>query len=171
MGAFDTILKVSVVVGIALASSAVAYHYVVYIPERDAAAESARQAESARTLENERLRNEIDARRAASEKLKEEQRKLDITTRYNSCIQLATINYSENWDGNCKRVDDLKRKNHEDCQRNNVNSQFKVNCDTIYPLTPKGESCALPNALADSLNKGLEQSKNRCLQEMQAGLR
>ena len=36
-GLIDTFVKASVIVAVAVASTAVAYHYLIYIPQRDAA--------------------------------------------------------------------------------------------------------------------------------------
>ena len=115
MSVIDTLLKTIVIIGVALASGTVVYHYTIYIPNRDVEADAARRLEAATTAENERVRKEAEARKAAADKLAEErksvedkfaeeQRKLEIAARYEACLRSAQVNYSGNWDSNCKRM-------------------------------------------------------------------
>ncbi len=168
MSAIDKFFKLSIVVAAVIVSGAVTYHYAVYIPQRDAALDAERRKETARAMEVARSNSEAQARRAAAEKLDEEQRKLEINIRYESCTRLAQMNYSAGWDSNCKRIEDTRRKSHADCLKNALT---RPNCDNLYPAPVQQDSCALPTALAENLSRLMEQSKSRCLQELQLGLR
>lgn len=153
MGVIDTLLKASVIVAVAAVSTAVAYHYVIYVPQRDAAADAER-----RDQEN----------RATAEKLEAEQRKIRISVRYEACNRSAASSYSYNWNTSCARISQLERTRYNECISNKGNT--KDVCDLITKPTTKPEDCALPSALADGINNELTQAKDRCLREFQLGL-
>jgi hypothetical protein len=67
----------------------------------------------------------------------------DAQARYHSCVSRAETYYSDSWAAECKRV-----------QNNN-----------------QRPDCALPVGIASDLNAGLEKGRDRCLQEVNAGLR
>jgi hypothetical protein len=164
MGVIDTLLKASVIVAVAVVSTAVAYHYVIYVPQRDAALDAERLSEAART-------NKAQAEqenRVAAEKYQADQLKQLVSIRYENCNRAATANYSVNWDSNCARINQQERANYSDCISKQAST--KESCDFLFKVTTKPENCALPKALGDSLNRDLELSKDRCLREFQLGM-
>ena len=163
MRALDIVLKVTMAASVVTASAGVAYYYAIYLPERDAALDAQRILD---TEYASRLKAEQDMR-AAAEKLAAEKLKQLISVRYQSCLRLATANYTASWEGNCTRIIKANRKNYDDC----MSGLPKLACDTIYPVSTGSESCALPTKLAETLNTDLENEKNRCLKEYQLGMR
>jgi len=181
MGVIDTLLKASVIVVVAAVSTAVAYHYVIYIPQRDAALDDERRAETARATKSQAER-ELQAamekaeaeKRKTNEKAEAEERKLRVSARYEACNRNATANYSLNWNSNCARINQLERTSYStrysNCMSLSLPGTTKETCEASSKPTTKPEDCALPSALADSLNKDLAQAKDRCLREFQLGL-
>jgi hypothetical protein len=162
MGAIDTLLKASVIVAVAVVSTAAAYHYVIYLPQRDAALDAERRTEAARASKAQADQET----RAAAGKLEAGFLKQQVSMRYDNCKAAAERNYSDGWEGNCARINQEQRSRYNDC----ISKQPKGDCDLLYKVTTKSENCALPKALADSLNHDLEASRDRCLREFQLGL-
>ena len=174
MGAVDTLLKASVIVAVAIVSTAVAYHYVIYIPQRDAILDAERRAEAerirkAKAEEQERAAMQLaeKERREAAGKYEADQLKQQISARYERCNLSASVNYNTNWNSNCARVNELQRSQYNDCLSSKLLT--KEQCDTYHKITTKAENCALPRAIADSLNSDLARDKDRCLKEFQLG--
>ena len=163
MRALDIVLKVTVAASVITASAGVTYYYAVYLPQRDAAldAQRALDADYANRLKAEQ------EMRVAAEKLAAEKLKQQISARYQSCLRIATANYTATWEGNCTRITKANRKNYDDC----MSGLPKLACDQFYPVSNGSESCSLPTKLAETLNADLENEKNRCLKEYQLGMR
>ncbi len=174
MGAIDTLLKATIIVAVAVVSTAVAYHYVIYIPERDAALDAGRRTEAERIRKTQAEQQERAAaqqaeqeRRTAAEKYEADQLKQQISVRYERCNLNAEVNYNADWNSTCARVNELQRKNYDDC----LSKKFmtKEICDGSYKITTKPEGCTLPRTIADGLNTDLARAKDRCLKEFQLG--
>jgi hypothetical protein len=175
MRAIDALLKASIIVAVAIAATAVAYHYVFYLPARDATLDAERRAEAARISRAQIEQQERGAaqqaeqeRRATAEKYEAEQLKQQISARYERCNLNAVTNYSANWDSACARISQLELSNYNECLSTGVLT--KAQCDTSHKKTTKPENCSLPRVVADGFNSDLSQAKDRCLKEFQLGL-
>jgi hypothetical protein len=171
-GLLDTLVKVSLIVAVALAATSVSYYYVIYLPGRDAAIEarraSERAAEIAEADRQQRLAEAERKRRAAEKETIEFVHKAGVQARYERCIANSESLYSVRWDGTCERVEEMRRKNYAQCMSNPV--MGKPFCENTYGESSPSKNCRLPTGLAKDLGADLEQSRNRCFQEFQAGL-
>jgi len=136
--ATDT-LKYAAAAALLMAGAAPAYYYIMYIPQRDALARQAQQAEA------DKGRMAADARQA----------------RYDSCISDATSTYSVSWDSNCN----TRRENALRSCKNYGGSD--KSCQKLLEAFP-ASNCTLPFELSDRLDKDLANGKQLCLAEFKA---
>lgn len=153
--------------GCLLAGGALAYHLLVYIPDRDArltptAAEPSLQADLAavQKLTNEQIERQ---RVQAEEAHRQDMRRVA----YQNCLSNAESSYSRRWDGQCRLVSERNASGQEDCIRRSPG--ISDYCTSLYPQTPP-TGCTLPSATAEEFSRSLELDKTRCLNEMNAGL-
>jgi hypothetical protein len=86
MKAIDSLLKLTVIAGVLIASFSVGYYYVVYLPNRDSRLEAQRSIEQ-----------------------------VGIRLRYQNCLSNAYELYSADWANSCKRIANDSIKRHGDC--------------------------------------------------------
>lgn len=168
--------------GCVLAGGSLAYHLLVYIPERDGElsgttkpqstgevantqnSELDRQANLA-TAEAERLRNEqADRQRAQAE---EANRQAMRRVAYQTCLTNAETAYSRRWDGQCRLLSETNADGREKCIRDSPS--IRDYCITLYPEKPPVD-CTLPTESAREYQRLMDADKARCLAEMNAGL-
>jgi hypothetical protein len=173
-GLLDTVLKVAVIVSVALGATSVSYYYVFYLPSRDAALDVQRQAErAAAKAESDRQAAAREAAQAEKEqrevieRAELERHKANARSRYDICMHQTSVNYSSDWDGYCKRKEELRQQNYRSCLDGADGKSF---CDRTYGQPLPVHDCTLPSAVADGLNSQFERGKSRCLQEFQSGL-
>lgn len=148
-----------------LAAGSVGYYYSVYLPNRDAELDGERRLEKARAeFARKSAEERALAEREAAEQ-KQTREKAEIQARYEYCITRAERAYDTNWTSTCKSLADKARKDRASC------TLPPATCDSMYPVRDPTVACSLPQSLASSINTDLERSKNRCLQESNAGLR
>jgi hypothetical protein len=156
-GAVDTLLKLSVVTAVLVASSSVGYYYVVYLPQRDLQIDAQHQLE---------LQRQEDNRRAAEQMREAEQ--VGARFRYGQCRTRAYNEYEANWGSTCKALLNESIKQHTDCVRQGT--MQKTLCDTVYKIREGGSDCKLPTKFAQQLETALEKARDRCLQESRIGI-
>lgn len=164
----DTLLKLSVIASLLLASSGVGYYYGVYLPRRDAELDQERMLERARADEEKRAaqeqsftaRKELEQRQAAD--------KADVELRYQTCVNSAVATHDASWAAECKRLADKAVEDHAQCLSKTKLSQGY--CDTAYRARDGSPNCMLPVKIATELDGGLNKARNRCLRERQAVL-
>lgn len=165
-GAIDNFLKVSLAVSLLGAAASVGYYYTTYLPARDAQLDRDRKFEAARAD----LARQADEVRRSAEKRDGEQRQAAdreaIQSRYRQCVASAENWYSSTWTAECRKATDNSRKQRTDC----LSKSDKSSCDILYPIIEFSSDCKLNGGTGASLNKQLEQSRERCLQESRIGL-
>lgn len=177
----DALLKITLVVSVLFASSAVGYYYLFYLPDRDARLE-AKHSQEADDEKRSQLETQAaliraqeeqqEAQRRAQEDREEAERqrqlleKASVQARYDSCIRIARVNYAGNWASACKRKREIALELKSHCTLD-ANLQKTV-CDP--KKLPDPTDCALPREFANDFNSGLEKAKDHCLQETRAGL-
>ena len=93
--------------------------------------------------------------------------KADPKARYHSCVSSVEKDYSDSWANACNRVRVRSLMEENDCV---IRSLPLDVCDEI-PIHDGSRDCALPVSIASELNAVLERHRDRCLQEVNAGLR
>ena len=153
----DALLKLSVIAAVLFASASVGYYFLVYVPQRDGRLDA--------------LRIEEKQRADAAKQAKDEQQVVDqaaAQTRYQSCVNLAELNYHTMWAAGCKRTAEETAASHAHC----LAQQYadKANCDSWYRPRDPSPNCALPRTAASDINAVLDKARSLCLQESKAGL-
>jgi hypothetical protein len=162
-GKVDGLFKLCIAASVLFASSSVGYHYLVYLPRRDAQLDVERAFERARADALQRMFSE---QRALEERQSAE--KAAAQTRYQTCLSSASADYQALSAAACKRLGEQSRKDHDDCiSKENLG---KVYCDRTYTIRDASPSCTLPREIATDLDAGAEKTRDRCLQEHRAGL-
>jgi hypothetical protein len=149
------ILRLSVAAAAILIGGSVAYHYAIYIPEKD---QEAQQNAAAKEAAEERR---DEAQNQAAAKSAEEKR-----TAYKLCVSDAQMNYESRWNSNCKSLADDAAENRSTCNSRGYDASY---CAAMYPPVP-AEHCRLPSSNADSYDDQLKDEKARCLAEASNGL-
>ena len=168
--------------GCVLAGGSLAYHLLVYIPERDGelsgmtkpqsraevvnteSSELDRQASLA-AAEAERLRNEqADKQRSQAE---EANRQAMRRVTYQTCLTNAETAYTRRWDSQCRLLSETNAEGREKCIRDSPS--IRDYCITLYPEKPPID-CTLPTENAREYQRLMDADKARCLAEMNAGL-
>lgn len=158
-GKIDAFLKLSIVAGVLLASSSVAYYYVIYLPDRDARIDANNGAAEQRRAEE---------KAAAEQRRSDEQ--VDAQMRYDRGIRQAQETYDATWASNCRLKGQSAAQRHTNCI---VNGADKELCDKMYDrerLVDSSPNCSLPSSIAESLDASLNKARDRCLQASKAGL-
>jgi hypothetical protein len=94
-------------------------------------------------------------------------RKADAPARYHSCVSNVETNYKNSWTIACNDLAARSLRERNDCFARGL--EWAV-CGKI--TVPDGAvDCSLPVNLASELNAVLEKGRDRCLQEVNAGLR
>jgi hypothetical protein len=163
-GPVDIFLKLSVAVSLLGAAASVGYYYSIYLPARDTQVDNERRLEKAHA----EFARKAAEERAEADRLAAEQHQIQgkaaAQASYDACVDRAIAVYNAGWASNCKRLAEETRKARAAC------SGTASSCDLIYPAKDGGPNCALPSTLASSLNGNLDRSRDRCLQESNAGL-
>jgi hypothetical protein len=167
----DAILKVSVVASVLLASSSVGYHYLVYLPHRDAEAERALErslaAEKKHVEQGQSLfRRQASEQRAAEQKTTEERQALEKANRYQACLSRATDKYNASRLTTCNRPREKIIKDRDDCIK--LGFSEKV-CAMAHVVPEASPNCTLPRAVALSLDAEVEKERDRCREEESTG--
>ena len=165
--ALDTAVKVGVVGSALLAAAAVAYHFAVYIPARDARLEAERRLE--RRLIEDRARSEALQRENAERETAQRAALLkeQANDRYRSCLQRAEWNYSSNWDFSCQRRSTRQAKEFAECLAGKFSADV---CQRTQGEKIPPKDCTHPKDIADGHNNDLSKERDRCLREYQAGV-
>lgn len=168
--------------GCVLAGGSLAYHLLVYIPERDGELSGTIKpqpsAEVANTdnpeldrranlaaAEAERVRNEqADRQRAHAE---EANRQATRRIAYQTCLTNAETAYSRRWDSQCRMLSETNAEGREKCIKDSPS--IRDYCITLYPEKPPVD-CTLPTESAREYQRLMDTDKARCLAEMNAGL-
>ena len=93
--------------------------------------------------------------------------KADAQARYYTCLNSVEKDYSDSWANACNRVRVQSLMEENDCVTRYLPSDV---CSAI-PIHDGSPECALPVSIASDLNAILEKHRDRCLQEVNAGLR
>ncbi len=133
----------------------VAYHYVIYIPEKDQAQKIAMESKS--LVETEKLQKKEAADSKAA---------LERRTNYRICLSSAQANYDSRWAASCKTRSQAAEKSLSDCISKGFDEAY---CRTSYPPFPAND-CSLPNSLSDDYDASLQEDKKRCLDEPRSGV-
>jgi hypothetical protein len=161
-GKIDILLKLSIAASVLFASSTVGYHYLVYVPRRDA------QLDVERAFE--RLRADALQRMFSEQRALEDRQSAEKATalmRYQTCLNGANANYQALRATACKRLGEQSRKDHDDCISKNLGKNF---CDVTYAIRDASPSCTLPRETAADFDADVEKARDRCLQENRSGL-
>lgn len=168
-GSIDNFLKVCAAASIVLASASVAYYHLRYLPDRDDRRDREAQMERVRS----ELAKKLERERTVASQKEEEERKAammeDRKLQYNTCILLASANYSTRWDAACKRRADDAAKRYANCVRTAIPATRDL-CDANFEARNKPTDCTLPRELARDYETDHDRAKNRCFQEFNAGL-
>ncbi len=170
----DAILKLSIVTSVLLASSSVGYHYLVYLPLRDAQFEPQRVLERFRAVTEKRAEQElllfeqqVSKQRAAEQNVAEKQRALEKANRYEACLSRATDGYNASRLAACNRPREKMIKDQDNC----VNLGFSRNVCAMAHVVPEASpNCPLPRTVTLALDADAEKARNRCVEENRAEL-
>jgi hypothetical protein len=164
----NTLLKLSVIVSLLLASSGVGFYYAVYLPRRDAQLENERRQEKAQADAQKRVAQE----RSLAERKKAEQRqaetKASAEAHYQTCLNKANMTHESSWAAECKRLAEKALADHSECLTKP--KLPKGYCDAAYGLRDASPGCVLPQKVATGLDGDLSEARNRCQRERRAAL-
>lgn len=148
-------LRLALAAAAILIGLSVAYHYVIYIPEKDQALKL--EADS---------KSQTEAIQAAANKADADKAALNRRTNYRICVSNALADYRTRWDTTCKRKSDEADKNRAECV---ANGSLEATCERYYPPVPAA-NCALPSAQSDDYDASLKNDQKQCLDEANAGV-
>jgi len=138
-----------------LVGGSVAYHYAIYIPEKD---QEAKADLAAKAVADERLE---ETKAEAAQKTADAKR-----TAYKVCVSSAQMSYESRWNSNCKSLAEDANENRNNCLLRGLDANY---CSSTYPAIP-AQDCRLPSANANSYDQELRDEKARCLAEASNGL-
>ena len=164
----DTVLKLSVIAALLLASSAVGYYYAVYLPQRDAERAQQRLADELAAYARQRAAAE---RERAEQQQREQRQAADRAAaegRYATCLTGASATHDASWSEACKRLADQAVQDRNNCLANKKLSPGY--CDAVYRARDGSPHCILPLEVATALDGDLTLARNRCLQQRNAAL-
>jgi hypothetical protein len=164
----DALFKLGIVVSLLIASSGVAYYYVLYLPGRDARIEQA--GASGRLLAYGQMRAKqerfvVERRQADQHQAVE---RAQASVRYETCLDSARVRHDAAWAATCKRLAERALRDHADCLTKSNLSQ--IYCDAAYRTRDGSANCTLPVEEATDLDGGLNAARNRCVRERNAAL-
>ncbi len=90
----------------------------------------------------------------------------DAQARYHSCVRSVETDYRNSWTNACNDRGVQSLRNRDDCMARGL--RWDV-CNTI--TIDGSPDCMLPVSMASELTAVLEKGRDRCLQEVSAGLR
>lgn len=164
----NTLLKLSVIVSLLLASSGVGFYYGVYLPRRDAQLENDRRQEKAQADAQKHAAQE----RSLAERKKAEQRQAEIKAsaeaHYQTCLNKANATRETSWAAECKRLAEKALADRTECLTKP--KLPKGYCDAAYRLRDASPKCVLPQKVATGLDGDLSEARNRCQRERRAAL-
>jgi len=164
----NTLLKLSIIASLLLASSGVGFYYAVYLPRRDAQLDNERKQEKAQADTRKRVAQE----RSLAEQKKLEQRqaetKAGAEAHYQTCLNRANVTHATSWAAECKRLAEKALADHADCLTKP--RLPKGYCDAAYRLRDASPNCILPPKVATGLDGDLSEARNRCQRERRAAL-
>jgi hypothetical protein len=144
---------------------------------RKAEAIAKQYAREAEALAKEKAREKALAEASYQQQAQEQKRlalrtsneagKADAQARYHTCLSSVENDYSVSWAAACKRAEAQSWSERNDCIARAVGLDFCARI-TIDDGSP---DCALPISIASELESILEKHRDRCLQEVNAGLR
>jgi hypothetical protein len=149
------ILRLSFAAAALLIGGSVAYHYAIYIPEKDQEA----KAEAAAKVADDERREEEQAKQA-------EKASLEKRAGYRICVSNAQADYHARWESSCRSISLEADKGRANCLARGLDENT---CEQLNPTVPN-EGCRLPGALANSYDDDLRDEKQRCLAEVNNGL-
>jgi hypothetical protein len=149
------ILRLSFAAAALLIGGSVAYHYAVYIPEKDHEAKTEAAAKEAADERREEAKEELAEKTA-----------LEKRTGYRICLSNAQQDYHNRWESSCRSISQEAAKNRAECISRGSDASA---CSAYYPVPP-AENCRLPSSLANDYDADLEKEKERCLAEVNNGL-
>jgi len=162
----DTLLKLSVIASLFVASSGVAYYYAVYLPARDAQRDEERLAED---LRSDALHRAEAARALAEQQQSAERRAADKAAaddRYATCLTSASTSHDDAWSAACKRLADQAEQDRTGCFAST--KLPRGYCDAVYKTRDASPHCALPVKVSTGLDGDLTLARKRCLQQRNA---
>jgi hypothetical protein len=159
----DAILKLSIVVSVLFASSSVGYHYLVYVPQRDAQFEPQRVLERFRAATEKRAEQElllfeqkVSEQRAVEQKAVENRQALEKAYRYETCLSHATDNYNASRLAACDRPRQKITKDKDDC----VKLGFSRNVCAMAHVVPEASpNCALPRTVTLAMDADVQKAR------------
>ena len=143
-------LRLALAAAAILVGLSIAYHYVIYIPEKDRAQKL--QAEAKVVTETRLLQTKQVADAKAA---------LDRRTSYRVCLSAAQADYSARWDASCKVRSVAADKSRAQCIQNGIGEE---SCLGYYPAIPAAD-CTLARSLSENYDAMLREDKKRCLDE------
>jgi hypothetical protein len=148
-------LRLALAAAAILIGLSIAYHYVIYIPEKDREqrlqAQSSAEAASLQATE----------KQAALAKAAEARR-----TNYRVCMSSAMSDYHDRWNSTCKRLSDAASKSRAQCIAGGASQET---CESYYPSLPASD-CALSNPMSSSYDDMLKDEEKQCLDQANAGV-
>lgn len=149
------ILRISLAAAALLIGGSVAYHYAIYIPEKDQEAKLDAAAKEA--AEERRVEEQSEAAAKSAEAKR---------TAYKVCVSSAQMSYDSRWNANCKSIAQEADENRSNCLARGFDASY---CVTSYPVVP-AHDCRLPSSNANAYDQELKDEKARCLAEAGSGL-
>lgn len=148
-------LRFAIAAAVILIGLSIAYHYVIYIPEKDR--EQQLQIQSSAQAASLQASQKQEAAQKAAETRR---------NNYRICLSDALSDYHERWNASCKRLADAADKSRSQCLANGDTQQ---NCQSYYPPLSQSD-CALPTTMSNSYDAMLKDDQKQCLDEANAGV-
>ncbi len=148
-------LRLALAAAAILIGLSVAYHYVIYIPDRD----------RARKLETD-AKAQTEAIQAAAKKGDADKAALNRRANYRICVSNALADYHSRWGDTCRRRSEEADRNRAECI---ANGSLESTCQRYYPPIP-ASNCALPREQSDDYDASLKNDQKQCLDEANAGV-
>jgi hypothetical protein len=168
-GVLDTSLKVAVIGATLIATSAVSYYYLSYLPARDARLDNERRLE--RRMAEDKMRQELQQKEMARQEAQTQEalEKEAANRRYQTCLDATDRTYSFDWDTACSRRSATTAKQLASCLSGGRSTSEM--CQSMYGEKIPVKDCALPKDAANTFNARREKDRDHCLQEFRAGIR
>ena len=148
-------LRLALAAAALLVGLSIAYHYVIYIPEKDREAKLEAQTKA-----------QTDAAQATDKQEEAEKNALARRTNYRICLSAAQADYSSRWDASCKRRSEEADNSRAQCIAGGTNEDW---CRSSYPSIPAAD-CSLPSSMSNEYDAMLKEDRKRCLDEANAGV-
>lgn len=148
-------LRLALAAAAILIGLSVAYHYVIYIPEKD----RARDLEIRSKADHDAL--QLKERQAADSKLA-----MDRRTNYRICLSNAQEDYHQRWEASCRVRSGAADKSRSQCIANGLTESY---CGNSYPPLAASH-CELPQSVSENYDSMLKEDRKRCLDEAKSGV-